>query len=168
MTGGIDCAISRGLAYSPYADLVWCETASPDLSEAKKFAEAIKKEYPNQMLAYNCSPSFNWKKHLDEQQMKTFQKEIAAMGYKFQFITLAGFHNLNYSTFRLAESYKENGMAAYSNLQQNEFAAEKAGYSATRHQREVGVSYFDLVSNAISKGESSTTAMKESTEEHQF
>ena len=168
MTGGIDCAISRGLAFSPYADLVWCETASPDLSEAKKFAEAIKKEYPNQMLAYNCSPSFNWKKHLDEQQMKTFQKEIAAMGYKFQFITLAGFHNLNYSTFRLAESYKENGMAAYSNLQQNEFAAEKAGYSATRHQREVGVSYFDLVSNAISKGESSTTAMKESTEEHQF
>ena len=168
MTGGIDCAISRGLAYSPYADLVWCETASPDLSEAKKFAEAIKKEYPNQLLAYNCSPSFNWKKHLDEQQMKTFQKEIAAMGYKFQFITLAGFHNLNYSTFRLAESYKENGMAAYSNLQQNEFAAEKAGYSATRHQREVGVSYFDLVSNAISKGESSTTAMKESTEEHQF
>ena len=168
MTGGIDCAISRGLAYSPYADLVWCETASPDLSEAKKFAEAIKKEYPNQMLAYNCSPSFNWRKHLDEQQMKTFQKEIAAMGYKFQFITLAGFHNLNYSTFRLAESYKENGMAAYSNLQQNEFAAEKAGYSATRHQREVGVSYFDLVSNAISKGESSTTAMKESTEEHQF
>ena len=168
MTGGIDCAISRGLAFSPYADLVWCETASPDLSEAKKFAEAIKKEYPNQLLAYNCSPSFNWKKHLDEQQMKTFQKEIAAMGYKFQFITLAGFHNLNYSTFRLAESYKENGMAAYSNLQQNEFAAEKAGYSATRHQREVGVSYFDLVSNAISKGESSTTAMKESTEEHQF
>ena len=168
MTGGIDCAISRGLAFSPYADLVWCETASPDLSEAKKFAEAIKKEYPNQMLAYNCSPSFNWKKHLDEQQMKTFQKEITAMGYKFQFITLAGFHNLNYSTFRLAESYKENGMAAYSNLQQNEFAAEKAGYSATRHQREVGVSYFDLVSNAISKGESSTTAMKESTEEHQF
>ena len=164
MTGGIDCAISRGLAFSPYADLVWCETASPDLSEAKKFAEAIKKEYPNQLLAYNCSPSFNWKKHLDEQQMKTFQKEIAAMGYKFQFITLAGFHNLNYSTFRLAESYKENGMAAYSNLQQNEFAAEKAGYSATRHQREVGVSYFDLVSNAISKGESSTTAMKESTE----
>ncbi len=168
MTGGIDCAISRGLAFSPYADLVWCETASPDLSEAKKFAEAIKKEYPNQLLAYNCSPSFNWKKHLDEQQMKTFQKEIAAMGYKFQFITLAGFHNLNYSTFRLAESYKENGMAAYSNLQQNEFAAEKAGYSATRHQREVGVSYFDLVSNAISKGESSTTAMKESTDEHQF
>ena len=168
MKGGIDCAISRGLAYAPYADLVWCETSSPDLEEAKKFAEAIKKNYPNQMLAYNCSPSFNWKKHLDEAQMKVFQKEIASMGYKFQFITLAGFHNLNYSTFKLAEAYKESGMAAYSELQQKEFAAEKNGYSATRHQREVGVSYFDCVSNTITKGQSSTTAMQESTEKNQF
>ena len=120
------------------------------------------------MLAYNCSPSFNWKKHLDEAQMKVFQKEIASMGYKFQFITLAGFHNLNYSTFKLAEAYKESGMAAYSELQQKEFAAEKNGYSATRHQREVGVSYFDCVSNTITKGQSSTTAMQESTEKDQF
>ena len=168
MTGGIECAIARGIAYAPYADLVWCETATPSLDEAKKFAEAIKKEYPEQMLAYNCSPSFNWKKYLDEAQMKSFQKEIAAMGYKFQFITLAGFHNLNYSTFKLAEAYKENGMAAYSELQQNEFSIENNGYSATRHQREVGVSYFDAVSNAVTKGQSATTAMKESTETDQF
>ena len=168
MTGGIECAIARGLAYSPYADLVWCETASPNLEEAQKFAEAIKKEFPDQMLSYNCSPSFNWKKHLDEAQLKTFQKEIAAMGYKFQFITLAGFHNLNYSTFKLAEAYKKDGMAAYSELQQNEFGIENNGYSATRHQREVGVSYFDAVSNAITKGQSTTTAMKESTETDQF
>ena len=168
MTGGIDCAISRGIAYAPYADLVWCETATPDLAEAKKFAEALKKEHPDQMLAYNCSPSFNWKKHLDEAQMKVFQKEIAAMGYKFQFITLAGFHNLNYSTFKLAEAYKENGMAAYSELQQKEFGAEKDGYSATKHQREVGVSYFDAVSNAVTRGQSATTAMDDSTESDQF
>ena len=168
MTGGIDCAIARGIAYAPYADLVWCETATPDLAEARKFAEALKKEHPDQMLAYNCSPSFNWKKHLDEAQMKVFQKEIAAMGYKFQFITLAGFHNLNYSTFKLAEAYKENGMAAYSELQQKEFGAEKDGYSATKHQREVGVSYFDAVSNAVTKGQSATTAMDDSTETDQF
>ncbi len=168
ITGGIDCAIARGLAYAPYADLVWCETASPNLAEAKKFAEAIKKEYPDQMLAYNCSPSFNWKKHLNEQQMETFQKEIAAMGYKFQFITLAGFHNLNYSTFKLASSYKEKGMAAYSNLQQKEFESENKGYSATRHQREVGVSYFDAITETVSSGKSSTTAMQGSTEKEQF
>ena len=168
ITGGIDCAIARGLAYAPYADLVWCETASPDLNEAKKFAEAIKKSFPEQLLAYNCSPSFNWKKHLDQSQMLEFQKELSEMGYKFQFITLAGFHNLNYSTFKLAEAYKKNGMAAYSNLQENEFSAEKNGYSATRHQREVGVSYFDAVSETISSGKSSTTAMKDSTEEDQF
>ncbi|MBT3939924.1 MAG: isocitrate lyase [Pelagibacterales bacterium] len=168
MTGGIECAIARGIAYAPYADLVWCETATPDLSEARKFAEALKKEHPDQMLAYNCSPSFNWKKHLDEAQMKVFQKEIAAMGYKFQFITLAGFHNLNYSTFKLAEAYKENGMAAYSELQQKEFGAEKDGYSATKHQREVGVSYFDAVSNAVTRGQSATTAMDDSTETDQF
>ena len=168
MTGGIDCAIARGIAYAPYADLVWCETATPDLAEARKFAEALKKEHPDQMLAYNCSPSFNWKKHLDEAQMKVFQKEIAAMGYKFQFITLAGFHNLNFSRFNLAEAYKENGMAAYSELQQKEFGAEKDGYSATKHQREVGVSYFDAVSNAVTKGQSATTAMDDSTETDQF
>ena len=168
MTGGINCAIARGIAYALYADLVWCETATPDLSEARKFAEAVKKVHPNQMLAYNCSPSFNWKKHLNEAQMKVFQKEIAAMGYKFQFITLAGFHNLNYSTFKLAEAYKENGMAAYSELQQKEFGAENDGYTATKHQREVGVSYFDAVSNAVTKGQSATTAMKESTETDQF
>ena len=168
MTGGIDCAIARGIAYAPYADLVWCETATPDLAEARKFAEALKKEHPDQILSYNCSPSFNWKKHLDEAQMKVFQKEIAAMGYKFQFITLAGFHNLNYSMFKLAEAYKENGMAAYSELQQKEFGAEKDGYSATKHQREVGVSYFDAVSNAVTKGQSATTAMDDSTETDQF
>ena len=136
--------------------------------EARKFAEALKKKHPDQMLAYNCSPSFNWKKHLDEAQMKVFQKEIAAMGYKFQFITLAGFHNLNYSTFKLAKAYKENGMAAYSELQQKEFGAEKDGYSATKHQREVGVSYFDAVSNAVTRGQSATTAMDDSTETDQF
>ena len=168
ITGGIDCAIARGIAYAPYADLIWCETATPNLSEARKFSEAIKKEYPEQMLAYNCSPSFHWDKYLDESQLTKFQKELASMGYKFQFITLAGFHNLNYSTFKLAKAYKEKGMAAYSELQQKEFSAEKDGYSATRHQREVGVSYFDCVSNTVSRGESSTTAMQESTEKDQF
>ena len=168
ITGGIDCAIARGIAYAPYADLIWCETATPNLAEARKFSEAIKKEYPEQILAYNCSPSFNWDKYLDESQLAKFQKELASMGYKFQFITLAGFHNLNYSTFKLAKSYKEKGMAAYSDLQQREFSAEEEGYTATRHQREVGVSYFDYVSNTVSGGESSTTAMQESTEKDQF
>ncbi|MBU0724779.1 MAG: isocitrate lyase, partial [Alphaproteobacteria bacterium] len=142
LKGGFDCAIARGLAYAPYADLIWCETSTPNLEDAKRFAEAIRTQYPDQMLAYNCSPSFNWAKHLDQAQMKVFQRELGAMGYKYQFITLAGFHNLSYTTFDLARRYKTDGMAAYSQLQQAEFAAEKDGFSATRHQREVGTSYF--------------------------
>ena len=168
ITGGLDCAIARGLAYSKYADLIWCETDKPDLKEAKRFAEAIKKEYPEKMLAYNCSPSFNWKKHLDNQQINNFQKELGAMGYKFQFITLAGFHNMNLSTFKLAKSYVENGMTAYADLQNEEFNKEVDGYTAIKHQREVGVSYFDKVSEILSSGRSSTTAMKDSTESEQF
>ncbi len=168
ITGGLDCAIARGLAYSKYADLIWCETDKPDLKEAKRFAEAIKKEYPEKMLAYNCSPSFNWKKHLDNQQINNFQKELGAMGYKFQFITLAGFHNMNLSTFKLARSYVENGMTAYADLQNEEFNKEVDGYTAIKHQREVGVSYFDKVSEILSSGRSSTTAMKDSTESEQF
>ncbi|MDF2692948.1 MAG: Isocitrate lyase, partial [Labilithrix sp.] len=135
---GVETAIARGLAYAPYADLVWCETSTPDLAQAKKFAEGIKKEFPNKLLAYNCSPSFNWKKHLDDATIAKFQRELGAMGYKFQFVTLAGFHALNYGMYELARKYKDAGMAAYSELQQAEFAAEKDGYSATRHQREVG------------------------------
>lgn len=168
ITGGLDCAIARGLAYAPYADLIWCETATPNLDEARRYAEAIKAEFPDQMLAYNCSPSFNWAKHMDADDMRCFQREIAAMGYKFQFVTLAGFHSLNYATFRLARSYADEGMAAYSRLQEEEFAAETEGYSATRHQREVGTSYFDAVSTAISAGQASTTAMAGSTEADQF
>tara|TARA_A100001011_G_scaffold397644_1_gene499331 strand:+ start:41 stop:1360 length:1320 start_codon:yes stop_codon:yes gene_type:complete len=168
ITGGLNCAIARGLAYSKYADLIWCETDKPDLKEAKIFAEAIKKEYPEKMLAYNCSPSFNWKKHLDDEKILLFQKELGAMGYKFQFITLAGFHNLNLSTFNLAKNYSKTGMAAYASLQQEEFSKESEGYSAIKHQREVGVSYFDKVSEIISAGQSSTTAMKDSTETDQF
>jgi len=168
ITGGIEMAIARGLAYAPYADLLWCETSTPDLGEARKYAEAIRKEFPDQMLAYNCSPSFNWAKHLDRDGMEKFQREIAAMGYKFQFITLAGFHSLNYATFRLARDYRERGMAAYSELQENEFAAEAEGYTATRHQREVGTGYFDAVSMTVSGGASSTTAMSGSTETAQF
>jgi len=165
---GLDQAISRGLAYSPYADLIWCETAKPDLEEAKKFAEAIHKEFPNKLLAYNCSPSFNWKKHLDKATMKKFQSELGKMGYKFQFITLAGFHLNNYATFKLAQDYKKDGMAAYSALQEKEFAAEKDGYTSTKHQREAGTSYFDAVSQALTQGQSSTTAMSGSTEQDQF
>ena len=165
---GLDQAISRGLAYSPYADLIWCETAKPDLEEAKKFAEAIHKEFPNKLLAYNCSPSFNWKKHLDKATMKKFQSELGKMGYKFQFITLAGFHLNNYATFKLAQDYKKDGMAAYSELQEKEFAAEKDGYTSTKHQREAGTSYFDAVSQALTQGQSSTTAMSGSTEQDQF
>ena len=165
---GIDQAISRGLAYAPYADLVWCETGVPDLAFAKQFAEALKKEHPEQLLAYNCSPSFNWKKNLSDKKIEIFQKEIGNMGYKFQFITLAGFHAQNYAIFDLAKKYKQYGMAAYSRLQQKEFDSEKEGYTATKHQREVGTSYFDAVSNTISSGESSTTAMKDSTETDQF
>jgi isocitrate lyase len=165
---GLDQAISRGLAYAPYADLIWCETAKPDLNEAKQFADAIHKKYPDQLLSYNCSPSFNWKKNLDKETMKKFQSELGKMGYKFQFITLAGFHLNNYGTFKLAQAYKKDGMAAYSELQEAEFAAEKDGYTSTKHQREAGTSYFDAVSQALTQGKSSTIAMAGSTEEDQF
>jgi len=165
---GIDTAIARGLAYAPYADLVWCETSTPDLAQAKKFAEGVKAKFPNKMLAYNCSPSFNWKKNLDDATIAKFQKELGAMGYKFQFVTLAGFHALNHGTFELARKYKERGMAAYSEFQQQEFASEKDGYTATRHQREVGTGYFDQISEVITGGKSSTLALEDSTEAHQF
>jgi len=165
---GLNQAISRGLAYAPYSDLIWCETAKPDLEEAKKFANAIHNKFPGKLLAYNCSPSFNWKKNLSDKEIEIFQKEIGKMGYKFQFITLAGFHAQNYAIFDLARKYREHGMAAYSRLQQQEFDSEKEGYTATKHQREVGTSYFDAVSNTISSGKSSTTAMKDSTETDQF
>ena len=165
---GLDQAIARGLAYAPYADLIWCETAKPDLDEAKRFADAIHKKHPDQLLAYNCSPSFNWKKNLDKDTMKKFQSELGKMGYKFQFITLAGFHLNNYATFKLAQAYKQDGMAAYSELQEAEFAAEKDGYTSTKHQREAGTSYFDAVSQALTQGKSSTVAMAGSTEEDQF
>lgn len=165
---GLDQAIARGLAYAPYADLVWCETSEPSLEEARQFAEAIHKEHPGKLLAYNCSPSFNWKKKLDDETIAKFQIELGKMGYKFQFVTLAGFHALNHSMFELARGYKDRGMAAYSELQQAEFASEVHGYSATRHQREVGTGYFDEVSMVISGGTSSTTALKGSTEAEQF
>ncbi|QQK81012.1 isocitrate lyase [Salicibibacter cibi] len=165
---GIDQAIARGLAYAPYADLIWCETSTPNLEEAQKFADAIHEKYPDQMLAYNCSPSFNWEGNLDKDTIETFQQEIAKMGYKFQFVTLAGFHALNHSMFQLASGYKNRGMGAYSELQQAEFAAEKDGYTATRHQREVGTGYFDEVAQTISEGTSSTTALSGSTETAQF
>ncbi|MEC7833072.1 MAG: isocitrate lyase [Pseudomonadota bacterium] len=165
---GIEQAISRGLAYAPYADLIWCETGVPDLEFAAKFAESIKKEYPEQLLAYNCSPSFNWKKNLDDSQISKFQKELGAMGYKFQFITLAGFHALNYSMYELARGYNEEQMTAYVKLQQAEFNAEKDGYTATKHQREVGTGYFDEVTQVITGGSSSVTALTGSTEEEQF
>ncbi|MGG3916466.1 isocitrate lyase [Bacillus sp. es.034] len=165
---GLDQAIARGLAYAPYADLVWCETSEPSLEEARRFAEAIHAEHPGKLLAYNCSPSFNWKKKLDDETIAKFQVELGKMGYKFQFVTLAGFHALNHSMFELARGYKDRGMAAYSQLQEAEFASEKHGYSATRHQREVGTGYFDEVSMVISGGTSSTTALKGSTEAAQF
>ncbi|MEK3805756.1 isocitrate lyase [Metabacillus sp. SLBN-84] len=167
-TAGIDQAIARGLAYAPYADLIWCETSEPNLDQAQKFADAIHAKFPGKLLAYNCSPSFNWKKKLDEETIAKFQREIAKMGYKFQFVTLAGFHALNYGMFELARKYRDNGMAAYSELQQAEFASEQYGYTATRHQREVGTGYFDEVSQVITGGTSSTTALKGSTEEEQF
>ncbi len=165
---GLDQAIARGLAYAPYADLIWCETSEPNLEEAKRFADAIHEKYPNQMLAYNCSPSFNWKKKLSDEEIAAFQKELAKMGYKFQFVTLAGFHALNHSMFELARKYKDEGMKAYSELQQAEFSSEIHGYTATRHQREVGTGYFDEVSQVISGGTSSTTALTGSTEAEQF
>lgn len=165
---GIDQAIARGLAYAPYADLVWCETSHPSLEEAKQFADAIHAKFPGKMLAYNCSPSFNWEANLDEETIAKYQVELGKMGYKFQFVTLAGFHSLNHSMFELAHGYKDHGMAAYSKLQQAEFASEGKGYTATRHQREVGTGYFDEVSQIISGGQSSTTAMSGSTETAQF
>lgn len=165
---GVDHCIKRGLAFAAHADLLWWETSKPNLDDARRFAEAIKREHPNKMLAYNCSPSFNWEKNLDKADIARFQREIGAMGYKFQFVTLAGFHQLNYGMFELARGYKDRGMAAYSELQQAEFAAEANGYTATRHQREVGTGYFDLVAQAVAGGESSTTAYSESTEADQF
>ncbi len=165
---GLDQAISRGLAYAPYADLVWCETGKPDLAFAKAFAEAIHKQYPGKLLAYNCSPSFNWKKNLDDATIAKFQKEIASYGYKFQFITLAGFHALNYSMFNLAHGYARRQMSAFVELQEAEFAAADKGFTAVKHQREVGTGYFDSVTQAIQQGQSSTTALKGSTEEEQF
>ena len=165
--GGIESCIARGLAYAPYSDLLWMETSTPDLDIAREFAEAIRSRYPDQMLAYNCSPSFNWRAHLDEGTIEKFQRELGEMGYKFQFITLAGFHALNHSMFELAHGYAEEGMPAYVRLQDAEFAAEAAGYTATRHQREVGTGYFDLVTSAISPN-SSTTALTGSTESEQF
>lgn len=165
---GVDHCISRGIAYAAHADLLWWETSQPDLNDAKRFAEAIQKAHPGKMMAYNCSPSFNWEKNLDKDTIAKYQRELGAMGYKFQFVTLAGFHQLNYGMFELARGYKNRGMAAYSELQQAEFASEKYGYTATRHQREVGTGYFDAVAEAISAGQSSTTALKSSTEADQF
>jgi isocitrate lyase len=166
--GGIEAAIARALSYAPYADLLWCETSTPDLGEARRFAEAVARSFPGKLLAYNCSPSFNWAKHLDAAAMRTFQRELGAMGYKFQFVTLAGFHALNHGMFSLARDYRERGMLAYSELQQAEFAAEKDGYTATRHQREVGTGYFDRVREIVGGGLASTAAMAESTETAQF
>jgi isocitrate lyase len=165
---GLDSAIARGLAYAPYADLIWFETSTPDLGEAREFAEAIHDRFPGKLLAYNCSPSFNWKRHLDDDEIASFQTRLGEMGYRFQFITLAGFHSLNESMFELARGYAEEGMTAYVRLQEREFELESEGYTATRHQREVGAGYFDLVARAVSGGESSTLALKGSTEEEQF
>ncbi|MDQ4128436.1 MAG: isocitrate lyase [Actinomycetota bacterium] len=165
---GIEQAIARGLAYAPYADVVWCETSTPDLEQAKVFADTIHEKFPGKLLAYNCSPSFNWKKKLSDEEIASFQEEIGALGYRFQFVTLAGFHALNYSMFELARNYGERGMAAYSELQQAEFAAEEHGYTATKHQREVGAGYFDEVAQVVAGGAASTTALTGSTEEAQF
>ena len=168
VTGGLDSAIARGLSYAPYCDLIWCETATPDLDEARRFAEGIHAEHPDKMLAYNCSPSFNWSKHLDADTIARFQKELGVMGYRYQFITLAGFHALNASMFGLAKGYAATGMSAYVELQDREFAMEADGYTATRHQREVGAGYFDLVSQTVSGGQTSTLSLNGSTEEEQF
>ncbi len=165
---GVDHCIARGLAFAPHADLLWWETSKPVLADARRFAEAVRKEHPNKVLAYNCSPSFNWEANLDKDDIARFQREIGAMGYKFQFVTLAGFHQLNYGMFELARGYRDRGMAAYSELQQAEFAAETHGYTATRHQREVGTGYFDLVATTLAGGTSSTTAYAQSTEADQF
>ena len=165
---GIETAIARAIEYAPYADVLWCETSTPDLDEARQFAEGVHAKYPGKLLAYNCSPSFNWAKKLDSETIAKFQQELAAMGYKFQFVTLAGFHALNYSMFELARTYREEGMAAYSRMQQEEFRAEQHGYSATKHQHEVGTGYFDEVAKVISAGQASTIALAGSTEEAQF
>jgi len=165
---GIEAAISRGLAYAPYADLLWFETSTPDLGEARAFAEAIHEQYPGKLLAYNCSPSFNWKRHLDDDTIAAFRETLGELGYRFQFITLAGFHSLNAAMFELAGDYARRGMPAYVNLQEHEFEMEEAGYTATRHQREVGAGYFDRVATIVGGGESSTLALKGSTEAEQF
>jgi isocitrate lyase len=165
---GIDAAIARGIAYAPYADLIWCETSTPDLDEAERFAAAIHERHPDRLLAYNCSPSFNWRRHLSDRQIAGFQRDLAAMGYRFQFITLAGFHSLNLSMFELARGYRDEAMTAYVELQEREFGLEQEGYTATRHQREVGAGYFDQVMQAVSGGMSSTLALTGSTEEQQF
>ena len=165
---GLDHCIARGLAFAPHADLLWWETSHPDLDDARTFAEAVHKQYPGKLLAYNCSPSFNWAAKLDPDTIAKFQRELGAMGYKFQFVTLAGFHSLNHSMFELASGYRDRDMAAYSDLQQAEFASESAGYTATRHQREVGTGYFDAIATAISAGQASTVALTESTEADQF
>jgi isocitrate lyase len=168
ITGGIGMAVARARAYAPYADLLWCETSTPDLAEAKQFAEGVRAEFPDKMLAYNCSPSFNWRRNLDANTIAKFQRELGAMGYKFQFVTLAGFHQLNFGMFELARAYHERDMAAYADLQDREFAAEAQGYTATKHQREVGTGYFDEVSQVISGGLASTLALRGSTEAAQF
>jgi isocitrate lyase len=165
---GIEAAIARGLAYAPYADLIWCETSTPDMDEAERFASAIHERHPGKLLAYNCSPSFNWRRHLSDAQIASFQSDLAKLGYRFQFITLAGFHALNLSMFELARGYRDDAMTAYVGLQEREFALEDDGYTATRHQREVGAGYFDQVMQAVSGGASSTLALSGSTEEQQF
>ena len=168
ITGGLDSAIARAIAYAPYADMLWCETSHPDLKEAKRFAEAVHKVHPGKLLAYNCSPSFNWKRKLDDATIAKFQRELGAMGYKFQFVTLAGFHSLNHAMFELARAYRDEGMTAYARLQAEEFESEKFGYQATRHQEFVGTGFFDEINQVVSGGKSSTLALKGSTEEEQF
>jgi isocitrate/methylisocitrate lyase len=167
--GGIDAAISRGLAYAPYADVLWCETSEPNIAEARRFAEGVHRQFPGKLLAYNCSPSFHWQRKLDEASVAIFQRELGAMGYKFQFVTLAGFHTLNYAMFDLAREYAAEGMSAYARVQEAEFrAAERYGYAAVRHQRFVGTGYFDDIANTITGGKTSITALAGSTEEEQF
>jgi isocitrate lyase len=168
VTAGIEAAIARGLSYAPFADVVWMETSTPDLGEAREFAEAMHERFPGKLLAYNCSPSFNWKRHLDDEAIACFQRELGELGYRFQFITLAGFHAVNASMFELARGYAERGMSAYVELQEREFALEDLGYTATRHQREVGAGWFDEIASAVSGGSASTLALRGSTEEAQF
>jgi isocitrate lyase len=168
VTGGLEMAIARAKIYAPYADLLWCETSTPDLDEARRFAEEVHAAHPGKLLAYNCSPSFNWRRHLDPETIAAFQAELGAMGYRFQFVTLAGFHALNHGMFELACGYRDRGMAAYAELQQREMQSEASGYTATRHQREVGTGYFDAIAQTIAAGEASTLALEESTEASQF